>query len=217
MVVKRSLLIVALASIISISGCSAIRKNGSVSPRSTPDRSNTTSGGQTAPWLPPTSIPLSSPLLSVNTPTTTVTETLATAMVTMLPYSDTLLYSPVLEDSPEVRFVETTTGPDLKRTLNEATNRSETFRAFTACNSDPCHEKIFTQNLSTGQIFEIQFPGYMAWRPITQMNWLNDNVLLFTHPSQPSYGHRYAVNVGEQRLLLIILLTNECFAYGKCG
>jgi hypothetical protein len=218
MTLKRSLQIVAFALpvFVLLLGCSAVNKGAGVSSIPTIDRTETTGEGQIAPALSPSLSFTSSQLRSVDTPITTVTDTLATAMIAMLPYSDTLLYSPISWHSPEFRFVETSVSPDLERKITEVVNQGETFRAFTACNPDLCHERIFVENLSTGQVFDIQFSGYMAWRPITQMGWLNNDVLLFTHPSQPSYGYRYAVNVSKQRFLLAILVTDECFVYGKC-
>jgi len=166
--------------------------------------------------LPTPILTATSQLLSIDTPTTTITEAFASSMVAMHPYSDTLLYGPVGFYTPTFKFIETTVGPDLSRRLNQVTNPSQTFRAFTVCNPDLCHERIFVENLSTGQTFEIWFSGYMAWRPITHIHWLDDDVLLFSHPSQPSYGFRYAVDVREQEFLLVILVTSECFVYGKC-
>jgi hypothetical protein len=196
-------------------GYSAINRDRNAFPIPTTDEPKTTAEGLALlPPSTPTLTPAS--LLSIHTSTTMMTEALATAMIAMHPYSDTLLYSPVLGYSPEFQFTETTIGSNLDWKVDEVTNPSDTFRAFTACNSDLCHGRLFVENLSTGQVFEIQFSGYMAWRPITQMTWLDDDVLLFTHPTQPNYGYRYAVNVNEQRLLLAILVTDECFVYGKC-
>jgi hypothetical protein len=219
MVIKKSQILAALALAafipVLLIGCSIINRTGNASPSPIPNESGDATQGLDS--IPHPTIPITpTSFLSIDAPTATVTEALASAMVAMLPYSDTLLYSPISWYSPEFQFVETSVEPDLDWVLNEVTNQGGGFRAFTACDSDLCHGRLFVEATETDQVLEIQFSGYMPWRPITQMGWLNDDVLLFTHPAQPDYGYRYAINISEQRFLLVILVTDKCFAYGEC-
>jgi hypothetical protein len=114
------------------------------------------------------------------------------------------------------QFIETTPGPDLSQKLDEAVNQDKSRRVSTVCDLDLCQDRIFIEDLDTGQTHEFQFAGRLRWRPITDINWLDNHILAFTQWSQPGYGFRYAIDVDEQEVLLVVHMTNECFAYGKC-
>ena len=136
-------------------------------------------------------------------------------MIATYPYSEKLLYAPV--DCPlEYQFIETAVGPDMDWRSDYITNTNETFRVFTVCNSDLCHERIFIENLSTGQAFEFLFSGRLNWRPIRHTRWLNNDILIFDQWSQPRYGFVFAIDVRKRESLLTVHVTDECFVYGIC-
>ena len=157
-------------------------------------------------------------LLSIGGPTTAISEALATAMVATHPYFTELLYYPNPQGlTVEGELTETVINLELSWQSDFVTNTAGTLRAFTACDPDLCHERIFVEYLDTGQTYEFWFSTRMNWRPISQLRWLDDDILLFDQWSQPHYGFEFAVDVQQRRLLLYLIVVDECFVYGICG
>ena len=170
------------------------------------------------PLLQPTTTLTPTWLLSIDKPTYTVSESLATTMIATHVYSTQLLYYPnPFGDVVEGWFTETVIAPEENWRSNYVTNTGGTYRAFTVCGLDSCQERILIENLDTEQIYEFGFSARMNWRPISHLRWLDDNTLLFDQWSQPHYGFEFAVDVQDQRLVLYVLITDECFVYGRCN
>lgn len=96
----------------------------------------------------------------------------------------------------EYTVVEVTVDPSMLRE-NVTLNQSGTFKAFTT-HTDAFH--IYVENTVDGTIVEIQgFPS--LWRPLSDLVWLTDDVLVFDRWSNPHYGVHYVVDIRERRLL----------------
>jgi hypothetical protein len=199
-------------------GCAVVSTSAELSQSTLPGENQMTTS-----YLSPTaeaSLTVSTPalastsLLSIGDPTTTPTETFAAAVISTYPYSTKLLFAP--SGVPmEYQFIETTVGPDLDWYSDCATSTNGTYRVFTACNSNLCQDRVFIENLDTGQVFEFLFSARLTWRPISNMRWLDNDVLVFDQWSQPHYGFVFAVDIREQELF-VVQVTDECFVYGIC-
>ena len=132
-------------------------------------------------------------------------------------YSTQLLYYPnPFGDIVKGWFTETVVGPEENLRSDYVTNTIGTYRAFTVCSPALCQERILIEDLDTEQVCEFGFSMRMKWRPISHLRWLDDNILLFDQWSQPRYGFEFAVDVQDQRLVLYVVVTDECFVYRRC-
>lgn len=78
-------------------------------------------------------------------------------------------------------------------------NQSKTLQAFYTCERE-C--RIFFEELSTGEVYEITAPSFLPSRPFSDLVWVTDRTLVFDQWSQPHYGVHYAIDVLDQKLIL---------------
>lgn len=98
----------------------------------------------------------------------------------------------------DFKIAQISVDPDLKRE-NIVINQDKTFQAFSTCDEAAC--RIFFEELSTGQVYEIQgLP--LSYRPFSDLVWISSDILVFDRWSQPHYGIHYAVDVNKKKLLL---------------
>jgi hypothetical protein len=81
----------------------------------------------------------------------------------------------------------------------EAINSQASFLAFSGC-TDKC--RVFVADILENQVYELEAPSLTPSRPIINLVWATDDILVFDQWSQPHHGVHYAVNVSDQALLL---------------
>lgn len=70
--------------------------------------------------------------------------------------------------------------------------------------------RICLQNRQTGKLYEVSgIP--LAYRPLNDLVWLDNNLLAFDRWSQPHYGIHYVVDVRQRRLVLAAPFPDEFF------
>lgn len=90
--------------------------------------------------------------------------------------------------------------------LNEtANNHSNTLRATIACiplpeTPEQCQDRLFVERRKTGQVFELKTECFLPWRPISNLRWNTDSILVFDQWANPHFGHHYAVNMANAAL-----------------
>ena len=106
------------------------------------------------------------------------------------------------EIEPDFSFAETTLEKDAQ-IENAVKNKNRTFEAFTVDKT-----RIFVKDLKSGKIFEIKgLPS--EWRFFADLNWANNQTLMFDRWAQPHYGNHYAVNVVKRKLTDVVPFPDE--------
>lgn len=127
------------------------------------------------------------------------------------PYGNETLTFDFIEVTSEEITILTTQG------WEDVTSPNEAYRAFIACDFSDCRPRLFVEDLSNSNIFEVTFSMRMSWRPLSSLAWIDENILAFSQSSNPHYGFRFAVNIGQRRHLLTLVIADDCFIYGNCG
>lgn len=165
------------------------------------------------------------PPLSTTTPFAYSEESIAKAMMLAYPEDSTIEYIVVDEkssaDGSEIKFefidISREEIANLSLTgWDDVTSPNGVFRAFVACEYENCAPRLFVENMIDAQIFEITFSMRMPWRPLSNLTWLDNNILAFSQSSNPHYGFRYAIEVKQRNHLLTLVLADECYRTGKC-
>jgi hypothetical protein len=87
----------------------------------------------------------------------------------------------------------------LKQKKKEATNYSNTLRAYTVPGIGTA-EQIVIEDLKTNRIFILEgLPP--SPREFSQLIWVNENILSVERWSNPHYGWRYQIDVQKQQLI----------------
>jgi hypothetical protein len=99
-----------------------------------------------------------------------------------------------------------TPAPPVELRTQVISNPAGSHRAFVVCQptaaeSEVCQESVFVENLAAGSILELRADCLLPWRPFSNLSWPADHVLQFDQWANPSFGHRYEVNVETHQLL----------------
>ncbi len=86
-------------------------------------------------------------------------------------------------------------------------NQRRSWKAFTVCvpmpeQSAQCQDKLYVEDIQASQTYEIQTTCFLPWRPFSSFVWLTDDILVFDQWATPHFGHHYAVDMREGRLVL---------------
>ena len=99
--------------------------------------------------------------------------------------------------------------------LNETvSNQTNSFRAAIACITLPgtpaqCQDRIFVETRKTGKVVELKSECFLPWRPISNLRWNTDSILAFDQWVNPHFGHHYAVNMVNGKLIEVSSLKDE--------
>jgi hypothetical protein len=151
-------------------------------------------------------------------------ESLAEAMMKVFPVESSVDYRIVGDKffpSGEVTFEFLEITSDSIATLTtsgweDTTSPNGIFRAFVACEDEQCQDRLFVEDLTNSQIFEVTFSARLPWRPISSVMWIDDYVLAFSQWSNPHYGFRYAIDINQKQPLLTLVTADECIFSGDC-
>ena len=106
------------------------------------------------------------------------------------------------EIEPDFSFAEVTLEKDAPRE-NAVKNKNRTFEAFTVDKT-----RIFVKDLKSAKIFELKgLPS--EWRFFADLNWSNNQTLMFDRWVQPHYGNHYAFNVAKKKLVEAVPFPDE--------
>ena len=94
------------------------------------------------------------------------------------------------------------------------TNQRGSSNAFLACapeseGSSQCHDRVFVENIETGQLFELQDECFLPWRPYTNLGWSTDEILVFDQWANPNYGHHFAVLITSGELIEVWAFNDQ--------
>lgn len=99
-----------------------------------------------------------------------------------------------------------TPAPPVHRRRQSVTSPAGSYRAFVVCQplaAEPevCQDRIFVEDLAVGSVLELRADCFLPWRPFSNLSWSADTVLQFVQWANPSFGHRFEVNVKARQLV----------------
>jgi len=105
------------------------------------------------------------------------------------------------------KVVKTSLPSNPVRIGNITSNQGNTWKAFTACipmleNPTLCHDKLFVEGTQFSQVYELQTTCFLGWRPFSSLVWLTDDILVFDQWANPHFGHHYAVDMRQGKLVI---------------
>ena len=91
-----------------------------------------------------------------------------------------------------------------------ADNSSKTLRAFVACDPHFCQQKLFVEDQNSGVVQEIKWEGQTLSRPISRIAWIGDNLLSFSHSTNPDDAVIATVDTRKEKFLFYWLVHYPC-------
>ena len=88
-----------------------------------------------------------------------------------------------------------------------AVNPEKTMRAYAVADENGV-ERVFVEDMRLGAFYVIgglPFPN----RPVTDVTWLEGNLLVFDRSTNPHMGVHYVVDMSRKRLVVAALLSDE--------
>lgn len=107
----------------------------------------------------------------------------------------------------EFGFIETEPSSTLNMTVSETLSPDGTYRSVVFRDNDLNQDCLFLEETATGRLFSLDWPQRLPWRPVSDLLWVSDRLLVFSQWSRSDFGYRYAVDVLEQRLVLALALA----------
>lgn len=108
------------------------------------------------------------------------------------------------ETNPQsLTFVETNIQPATKgvKVSAFADNVGDTHRAFVACETSSCINRLFVREKPTGKSYVIDWGTDVSSHPIYWLTWLDAKILVFFQPLDTSYGQIIAIDFRTRELL----------------
>lgn len=113
---------------------------------------------------------------------------------------------------PYLEFKKSEVFPDPRKIwiFEIADNSSKSLRAFTACDADPCYPKLFIEHLDIGVVQEINWSGRIPGRPIKDLMWIGDELISFSHPTNPQDAIIGTIQINTQSFFFYWLVGYSC-------
>lgn len=119
-------------------------------------------------------------------------------------------------DKPE--FLDFTNQVDFAQLwiLEIADSTNNKYRAYLVeepdqeCGENCFRSRIYSQNLSTGQVYRINWSGYMPWRITFRMTWIGDTILVFMQSVSPSRAELVGIDVEKQNYVYHSVYSDPC-------
>lgn len=130
------------------------------------------------------------------------------------------LFPPYGDEALTFDFIEVTSEETENLTMadwEEVTSSNAVFHAFIACEFENCQPRLFVKDLTNSNIFEVTFSMRIPWRPLSDLTWIDDNILAFSQFSNPHNGFRFAVDISQRKQLLTLVIADECLISDNCG
>jgi hypothetical protein len=120
------------------------------------------------------------------------------------------IQSPQVEPVGTPEFIEVTIQLEKWWIEEIADNYTNNLRAFVACDPAFCQHKLLVKNLSSEEIYEINWNARMSWRPIDNLIWLGDNILAFEQSTGPYFWHIVALDVQARNFVHYSIASSQC-------
>ncbi len=106
----------------------------------------------------------------------------------------------------DFQIVETQATVDLQQTRNTAVDQSDYLKAYIVClpisgTTAGCQDKLFVEDTATQKTYELKATCLLPWRPFSNLAWTTDKILLFEQWANPSFGHRFSVDVSTGKMI----------------
>lgn len=87
-----------------------------------------------------------------------------------------------------------------------AVNQPAMLAAFTWCTENECYLVIVDRQ--TDEATRLLGP-FLDWRPFSDLQWVNDEILAFDQWSNPTYGSHYEIDALRQEIVILTRFTSS--------
>jgi hypothetical protein len=116
------------------------------------------------------------------------------------------------------KFTEMTSGLDARmlRVEEISDSLSGNHRAYLvlephSCTDGECFQnKVYIEERTTRTLYQLDWDGYMSWRPISRLIWIGNEMLVFSHPSNPHISQIVGISMVERDFLFYSIAYGEC-------
>ena len=112
-----------------------------------------------------------------------------------------------------LEFIESDVKSNLEgyRILEIADNSNGSLQAFVACKAELCQEQVYVTDNMTGKTYEVDWDYRLPWRPIQRLTWINNDLLAFYQPANPSHGSIKLISYSEKEYLFSAMVLPESY------
>jgi hypothetical protein len=106
----------------------------------------------------------------------------------------------------DFQVVETQATANTQLTRDTAVNQSDYLKAYIAClpisgTITTCQDRLFVEDIATQKAHELKATCFLPWRPFSNLAWTTDTILVFEQWANPSFGHRFTVDISNGKML----------------